>query len=103
MAVSYVNQGAWQGKVEQGAWQVLDAEGIDYGANEYHGLEPFCFSEAEYGISVADFGAGEYHGLMGLVYAVSGEAAVSGHPALRRLGLFPTGFEFDRSRQTRWA
>ena len=31
------------------------------------------------------------------------EAAVSGHPALRRLGLFPTGFEFDRSRQTRWA
>ena len=30
------------------------------------------------------------------------EAVPSGHPALRRLGLLPTGFEFDRSGQTRW-
>jgi hypothetical protein len=34
--------------------------------------------------------------------AMWAEAAAGGHPALRRLSLFRTGFEFDRSGQTRW-
>jgi hypothetical protein len=69
----------------------------NYGELTYHGLDCWTYNEAEAGVSGEDFGEGDWHGLDVLVYKVAG-----GHPALRRLGLFPTGFEFDRSQQVRW-